>query len=93
MVVRQPTLLPKLRNPPRARFVFPPGLCSRLSLQYRLIRERLPNTTLLSVGHRTTLCPFHTRRVVVQPDGNGPARIVEIHDDAERDENQSEIEI
>jgi vitamin B12/bleomycin/antimicrobial peptide transport system ATP-binding/permease protein len=45
---------------------------------YRLLRERLPATTLLSVGHRSTLRPFHARQMIVQPDGKGPASIVEM---------------
>src|SRR6266849_2489337 len=44
---------------------------------YRLVRDRLPRTTLFSVGHRTTLRPFHDRQLSVQPDGDGPASIVE----------------
>jgi putative ATP-binding cassette transporter len=48
---------------------------------YSLLRERLPGTTLLSVGHRSTLRPFHARRLVVTPsaagNGVGPARLVE----------------
>jgi vitamin B12/bleomycin/antimicrobial peptide transport system ATP-binding/permease protein len=61
---------------------------------YRLVRERLAGTTVFSVGHRATLRPFHARQLVVQPDGRGPATIVEgaaasspaprhpLHDDA-----------
>lgn len=45
---------------------------------YRLLREQLPGTTVLSVGHRETLRPFHGRQLVVQPNGNGPASIVEV---------------
>ncbi len=45
---------------------------------YRLVRDRLPRTTLFSVGHRTTLRPFHDRQLSVQPDGDGPASIVEV---------------
>ena len=44
---------------------------------YRLIRDRLPGTTLFSVGHRATLCAFHSRQLFVQPDGDGPASILE----------------
>lgn len=44
---------------------------------YRLLRERLPRTSLLSVGHRSTLRPFHARQIVVHPDGSGPASITE----------------
>jgi putative ATP-binding cassette transporter len=45
---------------------------------YRLVRDRLPRTTLFSVGHRATLRPFHARQLYVQPDGDGPASIVEV---------------
>jgi len=45
---------------------------------YRLVRERLAETTLFSIGHRATLYPFHTRRFVVQLAGNGPASLVEL---------------
>ncbi len=49
---------------------------------YLLLRERLPGVTLISVGHRSTLRPFHTRRLVVEPDaagnGAGPATLVEV---------------
>jgi vitamin B12/bleomycin/antimicrobial peptide transport system ATP-binding/permease protein len=48
---------------------------------YTLLRERLPGVTLISVGHRSTLRPFHARRLVVTPDGTvngaGPATVVE----------------
>ena len=45
---------------------------------YELVRERLAGTTVFSVGHRTTLCPFHARHLVVQPNGSGPPSIVEV---------------
>ncbi len=45
---------------------------------YRLLHDRLPRTTLFSVGHRATLRPFHDRQLFVQPDGEGPASIVEV---------------
>ena len=45
---------------------------------YRLLRERLPETTLFSIGHRATLHAFHTRRLVVQLAGSGPASVVEL---------------
>jgi len=45
---------------------------------YALLAERLPGTTVLSVGHRETLRAFHDRRFVVQRDGGGPATIVEV---------------
>lgn len=33
---------------------------------YRLLKERLPQTTLVSIGHRTSLAQFHAKRLVVQ---------------------------
>ena len=45
---------------------------------YRLVRERLPETMVFSVGHRTTLDPFHARRLMVKLSANGPASIVEM---------------
>jgi vitamin B12/bleomycin/antimicrobial peptide transport system ATP-binding/permease protein len=37
---------------------------------YRLIVERLPETTLVSIGHRSTLQAFHERNAVLAPDGD-----------------------
>jgi putative ATP-binding cassette transporter len=45
---------------------------------YRLVRERLAETTVFSIGHRATLHAFHARRLVVQLAGNSPAAIVEL---------------
>jgi putative ATP-binding cassette transporter len=45
---------------------------------YRLMRERLAETTVFSIGHRTTLHAFHARRLVVQLAGNNPGSIVEL---------------
>jgi putative ATP-binding cassette transporter len=44
---------------------------------YSLLRERLPRTTVVSVGHRSTLRAFHARRLTVTPNGAGPARVEE----------------
>ena len=43
---------------------------------YRLVRERLPETMVFSIGHRATLGPFHARRLMVKLTANGPASIV-----------------
>jgi len=51
------------------------GTESRL---YQLVRERLPTTTMFSIGHRATLRSFHTRRLMVQPTGNSAASVVEL---------------
>jgi vitamin B12/bleomycin/antimicrobial peptide transport system ATP-binding/permease protein len=45
---------------------------------YQLVRQRLWGTTVFSVGHRVTLRPFHARQLVLQPNGSGPASIVEV---------------
>jgi vitamin B12/bleomycin/antimicrobial peptide transport system ATP-binding/permease protein len=45
---------------------------------YRLLRERLSETALFSIGHRATLHAFHARRLVVQLAGSGPASVVEL---------------
>ena len=45
---------------------------------YTLLRDRLPNTTLLSVGHRSSLRSFHTRRLVLTPNGLEPATLAEV---------------
>ena len=36
---------------------------------YRMLRERLPGTTIVSIGHRSTLNALHDRRVEMQPEG------------------------
>jgi putative ATP-binding cassette transporter len=38
---------------------------------YALLREKLPATTLVSIGHRSTLDAFHQRNVVLARDGDG----------------------
>jgi vitamin B12/bleomycin/antimicrobial peptide transport system ATP-binding/permease protein len=45
---------------------------------YRLLGERLSATAVVSVGHRATLRGFHARRFVVQPNGGGPAAVVDV---------------
>jgi putative ATP-binding cassette transporter len=37
------------------------------AMLYRLLQERLKNTTIISIGHRSTLGAFHRRRVQVVP--------------------------
>jgi ABC-type uncharacterized transport system, permease and ATPase components len=46
---------------------------------YTLLKDRLPGTTVLSIGHRTSLTAFHDRRVEVRKgdDGVGELRAVE----------------
>ncbi len=37
---------------------------------YRLLRERLPDATIVSIGHRSTLLAFHGRRLALERDGD-----------------------
>jgi putative ATP-binding cassette transporter len=37
---------------------------------YRLIAERLPDTTVVSIGHRSTLQAFHSRAAALAPEGD-----------------------
>jgi putative ATP-binding cassette transporter len=37
---------------------------------YHLLKEKLPATTIISIGHRSTLEAFHQRRVVLDRDGD-----------------------
>jgi vitamin B12/bleomycin/antimicrobial peptide transport system ATP-binding/permease protein len=36
---------------------------------YKLLQARLPNATIVSIGHRATLAAFHNRRLTLEPDG------------------------
>ena len=38
---------------------------------YRLLAEKLPGTTVVSIGHRSTLAAFHQRRIEMRPAGDG----------------------
>ena len=44
---------------------------------YRAIATTLPNTTLVSIGHRSTLNAFHKRRIAFKPQGGGAPATVE----------------
>jgi putative ATP-binding cassette transporter len=35
---------------------------------YRLLQERLSGTAIVSIGHRSTLAPFHRARLTLRPD-------------------------
>jgi putative ATP-binding cassette transporter len=37
---------------------------------YQLLKEKLPATTIVSIGHRTTLEAFHQRNIVLTRDGD-----------------------
>ena len=39
------------------------------AMLYRLVQERLPKTTLVSIGHRATLAAFHARRYALSERG------------------------
>jgi vitamin B12/bleomycin/antimicrobial peptide transport system ATP-binding/permease protein len=45
---------------------------------YRAIAQKLPKTTLVSIGHRATLSAFHKRRIEMQPQTDGPAAVREV---------------
>jgi putative ATP-binding cassette transporter len=38
---------------------------------YRVIKEKLPGTTVVSIGHRSTLAAFHDRRLEMRARDNG----------------------
>jgi putative ATP-binding cassette transporter len=40
------------------------------SALYKLLQDRLPNTTIVSIGHRSTLAAFHTRRLNLEREGD-----------------------
>jgi len=42
---------------------------------YRLVRERLPGTTLVSIGHRASLIGLHERRIVWQQAGGSAPKL------------------
>ena len=54
---------------------------------YRLVRERLPETTVFSIGHRATLRPFHARRLMVQPSAKRPR----LHRNSRRDRDRADM--
>ncbi|GJE58233.1 ABC transporter ATP-binding protein/permease [Methylobacterium trifolii] len=46
---------------------------------YRMLRERLPGTTIVSIGHRSTLNALHDQRVEMQPgDGRFTPRVLQV---------------
>ena len=38
---------------------------------YRMLKEKLPETTLVSIGHRSTLVDLHDRRIDLEPNADG----------------------
>jgi putative ATP-binding cassette transporter len=47
------------------------------SALYRLLRERLPDTTVVSIAHRPGVAEWHHRHLVFQRDVHGPGKLVE----------------
>ncbi|TDX65675.1 putative ATP-binding cassette transporter [Methylosinus sp. sav-2] len=38
---------------------------------YAMLRERLPNTTIISIGHRSSLLAFHQRHIAMEQEADG----------------------
>ncbi len=47
---------------------------------YKLVRERLPGTAIVSIGHRSGLKGLHRHRLELQKDGQGAGRLVPVPD-------------
>ena len=45
---------------------------------YRTLRDRLPNTTLVSIAHRPSVAAFHERRLVLQREEGKPGELVPV---------------
>lgn len=43
---------------------------------YRLLRERMPKTTTISIGHRASLAEFHRRQMQLIRRGHGPSILI-----------------
>ncbi len=43
---------------------------------YRTLKERLPNTTLVSIAHRPSVAAFHERRLVLRREDGKPGELV-----------------
>lgn len=48
------------------------------SALYALLRERLPETTIVSIAHRPDVAAAHGRHVVLERPGDGPGRFVDV---------------
>jgi len=44
---------------------------------YRLLRDKLPRTTIVSIAHRPAIADFHRRRIEIRRNGGGPAQLME----------------
>jgi putative ATP-binding cassette transporter len=47
---------------------------------YRILREALPGTTVVSIGHRSTLVAFHERRIDMRPGSSGLFEPADVRD-------------
>ncbi len=47
---------------------------------YRMLKEELPDTTIVSIGHRSTLLDLHDERIELQPEDDGMFRPVRMAD-------------
>jgi putative ATP-binding cassette transporter len=45
---------------------------------YRIIQEKLPNTTVVSIGHRSTLAAYHDRRIDMKKTEGGLSTPVDL---------------
>ena len=45
---------------------------------YRLLQERLKDTAIISIGHRSTLGAFHRRRIEITPHSGGAAQVHDV---------------
>ena len=43
---------------------------------YRMLRQRLPNATLVSIAHRASVAAFHEQRLVFQREEGKPGELV-----------------
>jgi putative ATP-binding cassette transporter len=50
------------------------------AMLYKLVKERLPKTSIISIGHRSTLLPFHKDRLKAERQASGGFRMVQIAD-------------
>jgi vitamin B12/bleomycin/antimicrobial peptide transport system ATP-binding/permease protein len=42
---------------------------------YRIIKERLPRATIVSIAHRQSVAEFHDHKLVLQREGDRPQRL------------------
>src|SRR2546426_6507930 len=77
-----------IRRPPRST-LFPYTTLFR-SL-YRLLRARLPGTTIVSISHRSTLGPFHTRHLQITRRSGAPGSLEEVAAGASADRKSTRL--